>query len=224
MTFANNMKTLIALVALVLVCHTAWAQNDLSALQQAWCRDRYISGGMNANEKRAVDFEQKVQRRIATVQQRANAILLPLTYPQIVQTPTSSLTQSRYRQGSMSPRYMEAYEAEINSVLASLESQASQRERMQHQAWRQANPVEARIEDAQNAASDAESRAASAEAEAERKTREARASEVRAINAENLARQRQQEAKRQEERSRQLEWQAQQAEQRAREAESRSRW
>ena len=211
------MKTSIILVIMALSVVCSEAQNDLSALKRAWCRVTFDQIKMNANKKRSIEYEQNVYQRLNSYQQRANSITLSLNYPNVVQTKTTILRQTRYRSRSMSPREMDAYEAEINSVLANIESQISNRERSIHQAWRQDNPVEARIEDAQKAAIDAEMRAVTAQAEAERKARAARESEMRAINAENTARLKEDEARR-------LEWQAQQAEQRARDAENRYHW
>ena len=218
------MKTLLTMTMVVLAGLAANAQNDLSGLKQLLYADRTITGNMNANEKRAVAFEQTVGKRLLSAERRANALSLRLSYPEIKLTAIFTTHQSRYRHGSLSTRAMDAYEHDISLILSSLESQVSVREQALHQAWRQANPVEARIEDAENAAAAAESRASASQAEAEEKERMAREAENRARQAEALARQREQEAQRQEERARELEWQAQQAEQRAREAESRSRW
>ena len=184
--------------------------NNLSSLIQAWCGENNAMQRLNNGNNRAQDYENKLLKILTDIEQRANKISLRLSYKPVVITPEFISRQNRYRHGALPPRQMDAYENEIRSMIASLESQVKAKEVQVRESWRQLNPGEARIEDAEEAARGAYDRAATAEEEAARKNRAARESEVRALNAER--------------RSRENEERARLAERRAREAEMRNLW
>lgn len=184
--------------------------NNLSPLIQAWCGDNNVKYKQNANVKRAKEYENKLSVLLRNIENRANDISLHLTYKPVELSQEFILMRSRYRQGAMSPRERDEYEKNISAVIASMNSRVTAREKQMHEAWRQANPTGARLEDAERDAKMAYDRAATAEEEAARKNRAAREAEVRASNAESRARENEERARL--------------AERRAREAEMRNRW
>lgn len=217
------MKHYIYVILLVLMSKSVYAQVDAEYLRTLWCeRPNNYPKPQTQLENKAAAFEYQVNSRLTQIIQKSRALGLSMSVEGIDDSQIWKMRQLSYRRGSLSPKDRTLYEKEITAILNQYEMNISAVEKQRKDIWRQENPLEARIEDAEKSAADAEYRAEMARKQAEEKERAARLAEQNALNAENRARQKEYEARQLEERARQLEWQAQQAENRAREAERRN--
>ncbi|NQT94155.1 MAG: hypothetical protein HQ559_15445 [Lentisphaerae bacterium] len=205
------MKTLILAAILTIASHPCYLQAGQSQAEVKrreaveWSRRmrRYAQGQMNPNEKRAVEFERKMKELMDALQTRSVAVGLKIE-PQKQLSGLDNLRSRRYSRGNMSPVEMKAYEKNEQRKMRQLEMPVAAAEVAARKKWRRENPVEARLQDIENAAMNANMAAQEAQ--------------YRAMEAENRAEEARNQAMWAEERARKAQRRADDNEQRLRDA------